>query len=420
MPSTKRSTAEVDGWSVECPGRVVVVVAHVVQRLPLGGAAMFTVFFGGDAMLGRGVDQILPRPGPRRLFESGVKDAREYVALAAAKNGAVPLPVPSSWVWGDALVELARHDARVRIVNLETAVTGRGTPWPGKGIHYRMSPSNAGALTEFGVDVCCVANNHVLDWGQEGLHDTLAALDRQHIAHVGAGRSQADAHGRAVVEVPRSGGRRVLVVGVAGRDCGVPDAWAARGLHSGIALLPSYAVSVADALAARATADRRNGDVVVVSLHWGSNWGEAMSADHVRFARRLVDGGVDVVHGHSSHHPRAVERHGRGIILYGCGDLVDDYEGIEGSAPFRSDLVLLYFVTFADDRAAPQLTMTPMRLRRLRLERANAADRAALGANLGAASAPFGTVIDDGPGGDFVLRPPPAARAPGAGAHPRP
>jgi poly-gamma-glutamate capsule biosynthesis protein CapA/YwtB (metallophosphatase superfamily) len=381
---------------------------------------MLTVFLGGDAMLGRGVDQVLLRPGPRRLYESSVKDAREYVALAAAKNGTVPFPVPSSWVWGDAPGEIARHGARVRIVNLETAVTTRGTPWPGKGIHYRMSPANAAALSDLGVDVCCVANNHVVDWGQQGLHDTLDALDRLHIAHVGAGRSHQDAHGRAIVVVPHSGGRRVFVTGVAGRDCGVPEAWAARGIHPGVALLPSYAVSVADALAARATADRRPGDVVVVSLHWGSNWGASMSADHVRFARRLVDGGVDVVHGHSSHHPRAVERHGRGIILYGCGELVDDYEGIEGHAPFRSDLVPLFFVSFTAFGAPPLLSVTPMRLRRLRLERAGTADRAALRATLAAVSAPFGTVFDDGAEGDFVLRPSPRLRPSGPGAQPRP
>ena len=391
-----------------------------MQESPAGVNAMLTVFLGGDAMLGRGVDQILPRPGSRRLFESSVKDAREYVALAAAKNGTVPFPVPPSWVWGDAAAELARHNASVRIVNLETAVTTRGAPWPGKGIHYRMSPSNADALSELGVDVCCVANNHVLDWGQEGLHDTLAALDRQHIAHVGAGLSFSAAHDRAVVVGRKNGGRRVVVVGACGRECGVPDAWAAHNAHGGVALLPSYASGVADALAARATADRRAGDVVVVSLHWGSNWGTELSTDHVRFARRLVDGGVDVVHGHSSHHPRAVERHGRGLILYGCGDLVSDYEGIDGHAPFRSDLVLLFFVSFADDGAPPLLTMTPMRLRRLRLERADATDRATLGASLAAASAPFGSVIDDGVGGDFVLRPPLRGVAPGAGAHPRP
>jgi poly-gamma-glutamate synthesis protein (capsule biosynthesis protein) len=379
---------------------------------------MLTLFLGGDAMLGRGVDQILPRPGSRRLFESGVKDARDYVALAAAKNGTVPFPVPPSWLWGDALNELQRHHARVRIVNLETAVTTRGAPWPGKGIHYRMTPTNAEALSALGVDVCCIANNHVLDWGQEGLQDTVATLDRRHIAHVGAGLSFAGAHARAVIDTGREHRRRVIVVGACGRDCGVPDAWAARNSHGGVSLLPSYAPAVADALAARATADRRAGDIVVVSLHWGSNWGAETPADHVRFARRLVDGGVDVVHGHSSHHPRAVERHGRGVILYGCGGLLDDYEGIDAHGPLRSDLVLLFFASFPTDGAPPLLAMTPMRLRRMRLEHASGADRTALRASLVAACAPFGSTIDDGVDGDFILRPPVRGSRAGSGAQP--
>ena len=72
-----------------------------------------------------------------------------------------------------------------------------------------------------------------------------------------------------------------------------------------------------DELAARGIAGRRPGDIVVVSLHWGTNWGEQIPDEQVRFAHRLVDAGVDVVHGHSSHHPRAAERVGGGLVLLG-------------------------------------------------------------------------------------------------------
>ena len=90
---------------------------------------------------------------------------------------------------------------------------------------------------------------------------------------------------------------------------------------------------------------RRNTDVVVVSVHWGSNWGYDVPDAHVEFAHRLVDGGVDVVFGHSSHHPRPVEIYRGHPILYGCGDLINDYEGIGGHERFRDDLRLLYLVT---------------------------------------------------------------------------
>jgi poly-gamma-glutamate capsule biosynthesis protein CapA/YwtB (metallophosphatase superfamily) len=361
---------------------------------------MFTLFFGGDAMLGRGVDQILPYPGSPRLHEPVVDDARDYVDLAAARHGPVPRAVSPAWIWGDAPAELARHHARVRIVNLETAVTDGGAPAASKSIHYRLSPPNAVALNALGVDVAHVANNHVLDWGVPGLRDTLVHLDERGIAHVGAGRDLAAATARATLVRE---GRRVFVTGVCSRDCGVPADWRAGHGKDGVALLPSLHDDVADVLAERATRGRRRGDVVVVSIHWGSNWGDAIPPAHVRFARRLVQAGVDVVHGHSSHHVRAVERHGRGVILYGCGELIDDYEGIAPHGPWRSDLVLLYFVGFDDDGGPPTLTMTPMRLRRLRLERADPHERRALFDALKRASAPGGAALACRADGDFVL-----------------
>ena len=67
----------------------------------------------------------------------------------------------------------------------------------------------------------------------------------------------------------------------------------------------------------------------------------------MRFAHWLVDGGVDIVHGHSSHHPRPIEVYRDRLILYGCGDFIDDYEGIEGYEQYRDDLVLMYFATLS-------------------------------------------------------------------------
>ncbi len=97
---------------------------------------------------------------------------------------------------------------------------------------------------------------------------------------------------------------------------------------------------------------RQRGDVVIVSIHWGSNWGYGVDDDQVRFACRLIEGGVDVIHGHSSHHPRPVEVYRGRLILYGCGDCIDDYEGISGHEEFRDDLRLLYFPSVAADTGA--------------------------------------------------------------------
>jgi len=92
-----------------------------------------------------------------------------------------------------------------------------------------------------------------------------------------------------------------------------------------------------DAIARQVGAAKRAGDLVVASIHWGPNWGFAIPREQRDFAHRLVDAaGVDIVHGHSSHHPMAIEIHRGKPILYGCGDLLNDYEGISGYEAYRA------------------------------------------------------------------------------------
>ncbi|MBI4510255.1 MAG: CapA family protein, partial [Deltaproteobacteria bacterium] len=124
--------------------------------------ASVSLFLCGDVMTGRGVDQILRHPSDPLLHEPAVQDAREYVALAEEKNGPVPRNVDDTYIWGDALAELARAAPHARLVNLETSVTRSEDAWP-KGINYRMHPANVGCLTAAKVDACILANNHVLD-----------------------------------------------------------------------------------------------------------------------------------------------------------------------------------------------------------------------------------------------------------------
>src|SRR2546426_3787271 len=126
---------------------------------------MVRIFLSGDVMTGRGIDQILARPGNPALRELHVKDARAYVRTAEATNGPIPQPAEASWIWGDALGELERLRPEARIINLETAVTRSDDYWTGKGIHYRMHPANIGCLRVAGIDACALANNHVLDFG---------------------------------------------------------------------------------------------------------------------------------------------------------------------------------------------------------------------------------------------------------------
>jgi poly-gamma-glutamate synthesis protein (capsule biosynthesis protein) len=135
---------------------------------------------------------------------------------------------------------------------------------------------------------------------------------------------------------------------------------------------------------------------VVASIHWGSNWGYGVPEGQRRLAHDLIDiGGVDVVHGHSSHHPRPIELYRGRLILYGCGDLITDYEGITGHEEYRTDLVLAYLVTvdtMADETVS--LSMAPFRVRRFRLETPSADDVAWLAWNVTRISGPYGVRLE--------------------------
>lgn len=338
------------------------------------GDGVVTLFLCGDVMLGRGVDQILPNPGDPELREPYVVDARSYVRMAEAVGGTIPAPVDPSWPWGEALRLLDEAAPDIRIVNLETSVTRADAFAPGKAVHYRMHPGNLPALTAARPDVCVLANNHVLDFGRAGLAETLGSLARAGLRTAGAGRDAEEAYAPAVI--PLSPGGRVLVFALGERSSGVPSGWAASEDRSGVAYAPALSASAADAVVRHVGETKQPGDIVVVSVHWGSNWGYHVPGDQTRFAHALVDGGVDIVHGHSSHHPRPIEVYRGRLILHGCGDLIDDYEGITGYEEYRDDLRLAFLATVtADAGRLTALHMIPLRTRRMRLEPASARDR---------------------------------------------
>ena len=353
---------------------------------------MTTIFMCGDVMTGRGIDQILPHPGDPALRESVVTDARTYVTLAEHINGEIPRPVPFAWPWGDALSVLDELAPDVRLINLETAVTSSCDFAPGKAVHYRMNPANSACLTAVRPDACVLANNHVLDFGPGGLTESLRTLGESGIRYVGAGFDVLEAQRPAVSDL--AGGSRVVTVAAGLRSSGVPPHWAATADRPGVAYVDDLSERSAVELADRVVTSKRAGDVTVVSLHWGSNWGYDVEADQVRFAHRLIDAGVDVVYGHSSHHPRPIEVYRGRLILYGCGDLVNDYEGIQPFRAFRDDLRLLYFASFEPGRGLSMLRMVPMLARRMRLERAGQEDTEWLRSTVQHASERFGTRID--------------------------
>ncbi len=358
-----------------------------------------SLFLCGDVMLGRGVDQILRHPSQPQLYESYADTALAYVHLAEEAHGRIPRHVDPAYVWGDALEVLHERKPAARIINLETAITTSGKAWP-KGINYRMHPDNVGCLGAAQIDCCTLANNHVLDWGRAGLLETLDTLRRMGIRTAGAGQQAAGAAAPAVL--PLAQGGRVLVYGFAATTSGVPREWAATDAQAGVNLLPDLSVRTAASLVGIARAARQPGDVLVASLHWGSNWGYDIPHAQRAFANALVDGGFNIVHGHSSHHVKGIELCRGRLILYGCGDFINDYEGISGYEEFRGDLAVMYLPKFdGTDSHLVSLEMVPMQMRRFRLNRPSSRDARWLHEVLARESAKLGTRVELRQDGSF-------------------
>src|SRR5436190_3316281 len=227
------------------------------------------LFLCGDVMTGRGIDQALPHPVNPALHEPYVRDARDYVGLAENANGPIPRPVSFDYIWGDAVQELEDSGVDLRIVNLETAITSAETHWPEKAIHYRMHPLNVDCLSAARISGCALANNHVLDWGYEGLSETLRNLDAAGVVHAGAGKDAEEAAAPAVISVPDKG--RVLLFSFGSTSSGIPREWSATASRPGVNLLDGLSEATAVRIATRMRQFQQPGDLLIASIHWGSN-----------------------------------------------------------------------------------------------------------------------------------------------------
>ena len=165
------------------------------------------------------------------------------------------------------------------------------------------------------------------------------------------------------------GKARLLMFSFGSKSSGIPPDWAATPDAPGVNLLPDLSEASASEIADQVMALRRPGDLVVVSIHWGSNWGYHIPDEQKILARALIDkAGVSIVHGHSSHHPRAIEIYRDRLILYGCGDFLNDYEGIGGYERYRDDLALMYFADLDPTSGSLHaLKLVPLQIKNFRL-----------------------------------------------------
>ncbi|AFM23465.1 CapA family protein [Desulfomonile tiedjei] len=356
--------------------------------------SLITIFLAGDVMTGRGIDQVMPHPSDPTLYEPYIRDASAYVHLGEQANGPIPKPISHSYIWGDALGELKRMSPHVRIINLETSVTTSDDYWEGKGINYRMHPENVPCITEAEIDLCVLANNHTLDWGYSGLIETLETLKNAKVKTVGAGRNREEAEAPAILEVGKEA--RVVVFAFGFPTSGIPLDWVAEEDSPGVNLFHDLSDQTVCYLEGKVREAKRRGDLVIASIHWGGNWGYGIHPEEIEFAHNLIDrAGIDIIHGHSSHHVKGIEVYKGKPILYGCGDFLDDYEGISGYEEFRDDLGLMFFVTMdAGSGRLVGMQMIPTQIRNFKINRASRSDALWLRDTLNREGGPFGTLAD--------------------------
>jgi len=353
-----------------------------------------TIFMCGDVMTGRGIDQVLPHPGDPLIHEPYMKSARGYVEIAEKANGQIQKPVSFSYIWGDAIKELERVAPDVRIINLETSVTKSNDFWESKEIHYRMHPENIPTIKAAKIDYCSLANNHVLDWEYSGLTETLETLKKANIKSGGAGENLIEAEIPAVIEVEGKG--RVIVFSYGAETSGIPFNWAALKDKPGVNMLKDLSDKTVRQIKEKVWKVKKQGDIVVASIHWGGNWGFHIPPEQIEFAHMLIDdAAVDIIHGHSSHHVKGIEVYKDKPIIYGCGDFINDYEGIGSYEDFRDDLTLMYFVSMdLSTGKLVHLQMTPMQIKQFKVNRASRADSLWLRDTLNREGKEFGTRVE--------------------------
>jgi poly-gamma-glutamate synthesis protein (capsule biosynthesis protein) len=360
---------------------VFILISSLAEPVFSGEAAMkdqashpINIFMCGDVMTGRGIDQVLPHPGDPAIHEPYVKNAGVYVEIAEKANGPIQQPVNCSYIWGDALEEMDRKAPDLRIINLETSVTKSNDYWSDKTIHYRMHPDNIKCMAAFRVDFFSLANNHILDWGYSGLTETLETLEKINVKKAGAGQDLQEAETPAVMTVKGKG--RVIVFSYGMKTSGIPLSWAASEDIPGVNLLKDTSDKTLQHIKEKVSSVKQKGDIVVASIHWGGNWGYNIPENQTDFAHKLIDdAGIDVIHGHSSHHVKGIEVYKGKLILYGSGDFLNDYEGITGYEYFRDDLGLMYFAAIDPLTGnLVSLEMTPTQIKNFKINRASRND----------------------------------------------
>lgn len=293
----------------------------------------------------------------------------------------------TAYPWGDTLPLLRSTD--LRLINLECVIAESGEPWTRtpKVFHFRADPSAMETLRIAGIDCVSLANNHVLDYGETALREMLDRLDKAHIRYAGAGHDLAEASRPAILQANEI---RIAVVAFTDNQ---PE-WAATPSQLGVNFVPISPDGVArleDAIAA-ATA---HADLVICSAHWGPNMRQRPTREFQDFAHRLIDLGVDLIHGHSAHVFQGIEVYRGKPILYDTGDFVDDYAV---DPELRNDRSFLFLLALSPT-GVTGIDLLPMLISHCQVNRATGEDFDQACATMQQLSAELGSQLELRPEG---------------------
>ncbi len=225
----------------------------------------------------------------------------------------------SEYVWGDTLNILKK--ANLRICNLECVISDKGEPWSltPKIFHFRSDAKNVEVLKVANINIVSLANNHSLDFGYEAMFAMLEILKKNNIYYTGAGKNLKEASRPAILEIQN---KKIGFLAFTDNE----PAWSAEENKPGIFYVELFDQGKnLNYLLNLIKETKNNVDYLIVSAHWGPNWGYEPLKEHIFYAHKFIDAGADLIFGHSPHIFRGIEIYKKKFILYSTGDFIDDY-----------------------------------------------------------------------------------------------
>jgi poly-gamma-glutamate synthesis protein (capsule biosynthesis protein) len=288
-----------------------------------------------------------------------------------------------TYVWGNTINIIKGAD--FSLINLECSISSRGKEWNKtfKVFHFRVNPDAINVLNSAAIDYVALANNHILDYDVEAFLDTVDLLNKNNISHSGAGKNLKEAIKPAFMKKKlkpklskinsncnyefeeNNNSKNAITIGVISLTDNEPQ-WEAKGNSAGINYVPIVLDSEKYYYRLKNCIEKvkKQSDLVIVSSHVGPHFREIPSEKYVNFAHKIIEFGADIYWGHSNHMPQGIEIYkynndkddynnnsngndNKKIIMYDCGDFIDDY-AIDPY--YRNDLSFIFLLHMNIDK----------------------------------------------------------------------